>query len=266
MRKIYSIVVMMFALAAVWSCEGNGFLVSREKLDASEAENRKLSAAADSIRREYARQADELADILAQIAELSNRTARITVDGSEKPLSQVEMARGDIKAIRERIDGLEKEVEVSRKNKSEVSVSAKTIRELRATLDLKEKEILRLREQIIEKDRTIRQQDETISVQKDTISRQMKELQAQKKELQRQVEAQIELLYRAGNRFREIADEGDFKVTGRRNKMNVKQYRLSIYQEALDLYEAAAAQGHKAAKDSLSTTRRKVNELIASKK
>lgn len=269
MKTLKILGILLITLTGVLGCEnmGGGLWVSREKMEQAEAENQRLAASMDSLQRDYAHQAEELAAILSDIAELGNRTSRIRVDApGEKPLSQVESARADLKAIRERIDGLEKEVEAAKASKNQVAISAKTISQLRATLDLKEKEIYQLQLKIREKESLIREKEETISVQKDTISRQMKELQAQKKELQRQVQAQIELLYRAGNRFLEIADEGDFKVTGRRNKMNVKQYRISIYGEALDLFEAAAEQGHAAARDSVVSTRRKINELIASKK
>lgn len=265
MKKHILLGILLPVLLAV-SCGENSPFVSREELVQSQEKNHQLTASLDSLQRSFNKQAGELSSIISDIAELSSRTARIRVDGTEKPLSQYETAKGDIQAIRERLDNLEKEVEAGKKkSKSDLAVSAKTIQQLRATLDLKEKEIINLQKQIQEKDQTIQKQDETISVQKDTISRQMQQLQAQKKELQRQVQAQIDLLYKAGNRFSEIADEGDFKVTGRKNKMNVKQYRKAIYEEALDLYEAAAAQGHKAALDSVVSTKFKIRELVASK-
>ena len=264
MKRHYLLGILLPVLILV-SCGENSPFVSRDELVQSQEKNHQLTASLDSLQRSFNKQAGELSSIINDIAELSNRTARIKVDGGEKPLSDVEMARDDIRALRSRLDDLEKEVKKSKKLSSDYAVSTNTIAKLREALDAKEKEILRLQKQLKEKDETIQQRDETISVQKDTISRQMQQLQAQKKELQRQVQAQIDLLYKAGNRFSEIADEGDFKVTGRKNKMNVKQYRKAIYEEALDLYEAAAAQGHKAAQDSVVATKFKIRELVASK-
>lgn len=257
--------ILMPVLILIASCDENNLFVTREQFQETQERNRKLEVSVDSLQRRFNEQAGELSSIISDIADLSNRTARIKLDGSEKPLSDYETAKSDIRALRERLDHLEEELEKSKAKNAELSVSAGAIAKLRQALNAKEKEIIRLQMEIKEKDRTIKQREETISVQKDTILRQMNELLKKEKELRRLVDGQIELLYKAGIRFSEIADEGDFKVTGRKNKLNVRQYRAEIYREAYDLYEAAARQGHQAARDSMAVTKTKINQLYKTK-
>lgn len=260
------IFILMAVVATFFvSCDGVQMpWVSRDDYDAAKTEAEETKTRLDSIQTCYARQTENMSMILSEIASLSRRTTTLSLSG-EKPRSEIDMAMSDIDAVRAKIDELEKEADKIRELDKNLAVSRQTIAQLRETVSSQEKQIKSLREQVASQGRTIETQKSTIAQQKDTIGVQNKKLRQQKEQLEKTVWKQVELIYDAGNEFCRIADEGDFKITGRKNKQNVKDYRRLIYEEALGLYEVAAQEGHKAAKDSVKTTKDKIFRLLNQK-
>ena len=61
--------------------------------------------------------------------------------------------------------------------------------------------------------------------------------------------------------FEDIADNGDFKVTGRKNKTSVNEYRKSIYVRAIEYYKTALSEGHNLAQERLEGAQAKILAL-----
>lgn len=265
MKTKFLIIAATLATLIV-SCDGSQMpWVSREDYNAAKTEAEETKTRLDSIQTCYAKQTENMSMILSEIASLSRRTSTLSLSSGEKPASEINIAMNDINAVRARIDELEKDADKVRKLDKDLAISRQTIDQLRETVASQEKQIKSLREQIASQGKTIETQQSTIALQKDTISIQNKKLRQQTEQLEKTVWKQVELIYDAGNEFCRIADEGDFKITGRKNKQNVKEYRRLIYEEALGLYEVAAQEGHKAAKDSVKTTKDKIFRLLNQK-
>lgn len=242
--------LFLIALLAVSCIDGHFPLVSREDYEASEHFNRKLTASLDSVQRAYARQNQDLAGILSELASVSNRTSRLRI-GESMPISQIEEAREDLETIRVKISRLEKDAAAVRKLNSSLAVATRTIQDLKETVSWQESEINKLRTELVEKNQTIQKQSSIITAQNDTISSQVRSILKQKEALDNTVSKQKEMIYSAGVKLGEIADNGDFVISGRKNKEKLFGYRLSIYREALKYYQMAADEGHPAARDSV---------------
>ena len=268
---IITIVIGALMVPTLFSCGGPGGnmpFVSRSVLENSQAENDSLRGSLKALENSFAKQNAELSHILSEIADISNRTSLIRVANDEMPLDDVALVNEDLEAIRSRIAKLEKESEKARKINRSYAVAQRTITELRETVRNLEIEISSLKAQLAKsnetissQDRTIRQQDNRISKQSDTISLQLEKITRQKDELERIVNLQTELLYSAGIQMSKIADEGDFKISGRKNKHSVNQYRISIYSESFRFYSEAAHRGHLASIDSMTVVRAKIQRL-----
>lgn len=261
MKRNIILLALAVSMQAAISCDGGMPLVSRSKLAQVEAEKQELLSSLDSVQASFAKQNQDLNYILSELAAISSRTARLRIEGEEAPVTQMELALDDLNALKGKIDRLERDSENARRLNKDLAVSAKTIKELRETVGNQEKEIIRLKKSLAESLETIRNQSSTIKTQNDTISVQTKRLLTQKEELARTVARQTEMLFLAGKEIGRIAGEGDFKITGKRNKENVREYRKSIYRQALEFYQAAADEGHQAARDSIVATSLAIKQL-----
>jgi len=245
---------ILFALAAsiAVSCTNGTFpLVPREELTAAEEENSELRSSLSALQENYNKQNKELSYVLSELASICNQTTRIRLHTGETPLTDLDLVKEDLASIKERIAYLEKQAARARKINKDLAIATTTIRELKETVNNQEKEISLLRQTLSEHENTIHSQKEVISTQKDTIQRQNALLLAQKEELAKTVRQQTELIYNAGIMFSLLADEGDFKISGRKNRYNVNAYRKRIYEEAVSLYKMAASQGHEDSRDSI---------------
>lgn len=228
-------------------------LVKRSVLDASENENKELKNSLQAVQESYAKQNEELNSILAELSSISYTTQRIqlNVAGEENKVTEVDRIYESIDALKSRIDKLEKEASRARKLNKDLAIATKTIAQLRETVSNQEKEILVLKQTIADRDATIRVQNDTISSKNRTIS-------GQKDKIQQVLTRQTEMLYQAGVEFETIADNGDFKISGRKDKANVKNYREAIYEKAAQYYLMAAEQGHPKAQASYDALKAKL--------
>lgn len=149
---------------------------------------------------------------------------------------------------------MEREAAKARKIDKNLALATKTIKELRSTIANQEKEINILKATIEDNNVTIRGQKKTIDDQYSTIL-------SQKQELAKIVEKQTELIFKTGIELETIADEGDFSISGRRNKRTVKEYRISIYQKAIESYRMAASQGYAGAQERIKNIETKIAAL-----
>jgi len=245
--KIYkNLAITAFAAVALVSCDLKSPLVKRSAFEQSEQEKAELQNSLKDLQESYAKQNEDLCDILNDLSVISRKTTQVqlNVEGNSKAMDQVELINSDIDAIRLRIDELEKEADRARKLDKKLAIANKTIKELRETLDIQEARIAELTQAVSKRDATIKTQQGTISSQNEQISSQSAKIASQEAELRQTLEQQVEMLYQAGVSFEDIADNGDFKLTGRKNKTNLKEYRKSIYETAAEYYQMAADQGH----------------------
>ena len=70
-------------------------------------------------------------------------------------------------------------------------------------------------------------------------------------------------MFDAGYEFERLADDEDniLNLNGRKNKMNARAFKLSIYNRALFLYEMAASEGHLLADRRIDIVAGKIRDL-----
>lgn len=256
MKSIKSLAILTFAVILLASCNGKSPLVKRSVLEQSEQANAELKSSLKDLQDSYAKQNEDLCSILNDLSVISKRTTQIQL-GAENPaeqINQVELIHSDIDAIKLRIDQLEKEAARARKLDKKLAVATKTIKELRATIAIQEDRIAELNASIAKKDATIKNQQDAI------ISKDGK-IASQQEELQSTLAKQLEMIYTAGQKLEEIADNGDFKISGRKNKNTVTDYRKSIYETAAAYYEMAVSQGKASAQANLDSIKAKMANL-----
>jgi len=264
MRTNKIIIVAVLALVSAVSCK-NGQLpfVSRDVLEASENENKELKNSMETMQQSYAKQNQELNSILTELSAISCKTStlQLHLENEELQQTQAERITDKINALKDRIDKLEQEADRVRKLDKNLAVAASTIKELRQTVANQEKEIDVLKKTIAEREETIKTQESTITEQSSTISEQYQTILDQKNELAKTVAQQTSMLFQAGVKLAAIADNGDFKISGKKNKSSIIEYRKSIYKEAIFFYEKAASQGLAAAKDSVASVTARMESL-----
>ena len=254
--------VAMLLLAA--ACDESQFhfpFVSKQDYDLSLQENQHLKDSLEDTHAIIEKQNRDLAFILSELSSISNRSARLRVNGDEAPLSSMQLVQEDLDALKGRLDRLEKEAARVRSLDKELAVSKTTIKMLRETIDMQQDEIERLRSELLASRETIKYQEDRIADQGDTIKNQLDRLSVQKKRLSETVEKQTDMLFDAGNELASIADEGNFRITGNRNRTSVRQYRQMIYKKSLEYYQMAALGGHRSANDSIMSVIDRLNQL-----
>jgi len=254
---------MAAAAMLLVSCGENSPFVKRSTFEKSQNENAELKNTLQDLQSNFAKQNEDLASILSELSSISQRTSkiRLNIENEVAEADTIVMIHEDIDAIKLRIDKLEEEANRARKLDKSLAVATSTIKELRATVSAQEDKIAEMAEAIKSKDATIKIQSSTISVQNDKISTQKETIAAQDAQLKKTLADQVEMIYQAGAALEDIADNGDFKVVGRKDKTAIKEYRKTIYAKAQSYYEAALAQGHQQAQQSLDGLKAKIAAL-----
>jgi len=263
MKTINCLAVLATAAVLLVSCGENSPFVKRSDLEKSQNENAELKDFVQNLQSNFAKQNEDLASILNDLSSISRRTAQLHVK-AENPVAEADtivMINENIDAIKLRIDKLEQEANRARKLDKSLAVATRTIKELRATVAAQEEKIDEMAAAIKSKDATIKIQSSTISVQNEKISSQTETIAAQDAQLKKTMADQVEMIYQAGVALEDIADNGDFKVVGRKDKNAIKEYRKTIYAKAVSYYEAAIAQGHQQAQQSLDNLKNKLAAL-----
>lgn len=265
MSTIKSLALALSATVVASACNFQLPFVSREKLEASQNETLQTKQALDSVQSSFARQNEELADILSELSSISGQTTRLQlkVENGSAQLSQTEEIENSLTSVKERIAALEKEAARARKLDQKLAVSAKTIKQLKETVTAQQNEIARLQGLVADREKTIAHQGHVISGQKDTISSQSQTITQQQATLEQTLKEQVEMLYHAGLEFEKLADDGAtaLDVNGRRDKGKVKEYKKTIYGKALFFYQEAAAQHHESAPERINAVKEKMKAL-----
>jgi len=265
MRILKVILAVGIAAVAIKSCDIDIPFVTREALETSQNETKNAKQALQSVQDNYARQNRELSSILAELSELSCQTTALQInpENGSRQLTQAEKIDGNLEAIRNRIDRLEKEAERARKLDKDMALSVQTIKKLRTTVANQQKEIDNLRSMVSDRDATISRQSSVIAVQKDTISEQLQTILRQKAELKRSLDRQTEMVYQAGCEFERLGDEGDqaLNVSGRKDKEMVRTYKKAIYEKASQFFQQAANMDHAGAKGRCEVISYKISSL-----
>ena len=250
------------ALFVAIACDEQQFpFVSKKDYDLSIEENQLLRDSLNDTHSLIEKQNKDLAYILSELSSLSSRSVRLRVDAERASLSSMQMIQEDLDALKEKLNRLEGEAAKVRSLDRKLAVSSSTIKMLRETIGLQQDEIDRLKTELLNSKETIRAQQNTIAVQGDTIRNQMEILSEQRKKLTQTVQEQTLMLFDAGRALADIADEGNFKITGNRNRLSVRQYRQTIYNKAIDYYQMASLGGHPDARDSMLAVVERLKEL-----
>lgn len=263
MKKILTLLIPLFlVLVSTPSCDYDAVFTTKTKseLDQQLARNAHLEDSIAALKSQFNKQNEALVGILSEIASVSNRTARISI-GSESPMSEIALAEQDLESIRARISELEKEAEKTRRLSGKLAVAQNTISELRQTVSILEERVDGLRSELEKSKATIAAQGRTITGQRDSINKQLRDISRQKSENTQLRNDYAQLFYDAGKKISTIADEGDFKITGRRNRESVANYRRSMYEDALQFYLEAASKRLPGAVDSVISMRVKITAL-----
>jgi len=263
MKTIRIIVVTAVATMLLASCGENSPFVKRSTFQQSQNENAELKNTLQDLQTNFAKQNEDLASILSDLSSISRRTAqlRLNVENSVMEEDTIVLIHQNIDEIKLRIDKLEQEANRARKLDKSLAVATRTIKELRETVSVQEDKIAQLTEAVKSKDATIKIQSSTISVQNEKISNQTATIASKEAEIKSTLAKQVEMIYQAGVALEDIADNGNFKITGRKDKKAVLDYRKNIYEKAAAYYEMAIAQGHEDAQKSLESLKSKIAEL-----
>jgi len=263
MKTLGYIALVAASMMLVSSCGEKSPFVKRSVFEQSKNENTELRNDLQNLQNSFAKQNEDLASILSDLATISRRTSqiRLNVENNIAESDTLVLIYENIDAIKLRIDKLEQEANRARQLNKSLAVATRTIKELRETVSAQESKIAELTEELKSKDSTIKMQKSTIAVQSQKISSQTETIVSQEAAIKKTTADQIEMIYQAGCALEDIADNGDFKVTGRRDRNSVKEYRKSIYGKAATYYETAIAQGHELAQKKLENLNKKIAEL-----
>ena len=251
-RKIMPI-ALVFSLLVILtnSCQSN---VSQEKYDDMLREYNELKQAVEDARNSNVQQAVDLNQTLNELAQISGATEIILSDierGSAK-LSQAEKISRSIQAIKNRIEDLESRVSDD--------TYARMVRNLKAIVQEKEKEIEGLKQIIKEQESKIVDQEGTIHEQKDVINEQLGTISAQASQLRAKVVQQAALLNQAGKDFEEMGDDIP-DVSRKKNKRKVESWAASMYSTAIIYYKRAQEYGHQQSVYDIQRVQNKLNRL-----
>jgi len=263
MKTCDLIAVLAAAMLLFTSCDVKSPFVKRSALEQSQSENAELKNSLQNLQNNFAKQNEDLASILSDLSSLSQRTSQLhlNVENPTAEADTIELINDDIDAIKRRIDKLEAEANRARKLNKSLAVATRTIKELRETVSAQEIRIAELSAAVKAKDETIKKQNTTISSQNETISSQTETIAFQEAELRKTLARQVEMIYQAGMALEDIADNGDFKITGRKDKNALKEYRKAIYGKAATYYETAISQGCRDAQEALDNLMTKITAL-----
>lgn len=225
------------ALLMVAACKDNG-LVAQKDYDSLQKEYEELKSGSESIRQQYAEQAQAVDSILQKLSQISGSTLvlRTDMERGTAQLTQVKQIENGLDQIKDRMEELEK---ATKRNKQLNGM----IKSLKKVIAEKEAEIESLKAEIKKKDATISAQHQTITEQSGTIASQNETINAQKDNLRALLAEQAQMLFQAGVDFEDLGDEAP-QVSLRKNKKKMAEFREAMYQKAIVYYKQAEAAGY----------------------
>lgn len=229
----------------ITSCSSSEYEELKEKYEELEEDYLQATESLDAAKTEYMKQAKGINEILGQLSSITTSTIELRggIEGGHANLTQVEQIASRIDQLKRKLDRIE---ELEHNNDTYKQI----ILNLKSTIVEKEKEIQHLKEEIREKNGVIDNQKTTIQEQGKTISDQQKTLESQ-------IKKQAELLYQAGVKFEEIADNAP-SISLKKNKIKVETWQSQMYKNALNYYINAKYSGYPYAESAILRVQQKI--------
>ena len=201
--RVYKIISLLAISGLLWSCDG----VSQKEYDELKDENKLLKESLDATHTSVLNQAATINKTLGELAEISGNTLilRGNIENGTARVTQAEKLSSNIKAIKNKIAALEKQI-------GNDSAYKKIVSNLKTIIKEKEAEINSLK-------KIIENQNTTITEQKSTIEQQGEKISNQQKLLQKAVKVLAKLLYQAASEFEQFAEDVP-DVSRKKNKKN----------------------------------------------
>ena len=231
--RVCKIISVLILAGLFYSCGGG---VSQKDYDELKDENKLLKESIDATHTSVLNQAATINKTLSELAEISGNTMALRgdIENGVARVTQAEQISRNIKAIKNKISSLEKQV-------GNDSAYKKIVSNLKTIIKEKEAEINSLKE-------IIENQNTTITEQKSTIEQQGQQLNNQQVKLKQAVKAQATLLYQAAGEFEQFAEDVP-DVSKKKNKKKVNDWAISMLSRSLLYYQESQKYGIDASSD-----------------
>ena len=256
---INKVIALLLTTIVVVSCNRP----SQEAYDDLMRDNQQLKQKLEATQTKSFEQAEAMSQAMEELAKISGRTLilRMDVENGRGRMRDVEQMSFQLNAVKEKLNQLEKLAEQG-------EAQRKMVRELRKMIVDKENEIANLKQLIKDKDKQIKEQQQTIEKQHNTIATQKKEssqqattILMQEFQLQELVNKQAVLLRDAGREFESLANDVPDHIVGKKNKQKIDDWRISMYETALDYFYEAQSSGILNTKSDITRVRGKIYQL-----
>lgn len=233
--RVYKVMSIIALMGLLISCGGE--TVPKKEYDEVFNEYKQLKESLDATQTANINQAVTINKTLSELAEISGNTLvlRGNIENGTARITQAERISDNIKAIKNRINTLEKQI-------GNDSNYKKMIANLKTIIKEKEKEIESLKGIIENQNLTINEQKTTIDKQQHEIEQQVQQIDNQKESLQQAVRAQALLLYQAGKEFEQFANDVP-DVSRKKNQRKVNEWAISMLSKARLYYEKSQEYG-----------------------
>ncbi len=231
--RVYKIISVLILAGLFYSCGGG---VSQKDYDELKDENKLLKESLDATHTSVLNQAATINKTLSELAEISGNTLKLRgdIENGIARVTQAEQISRNIKAIKNKISSLEKQI-------GNDSAYKKIVSNLKTIIKEKEEEINSLKE-------IIENQNATITEQKSTIEQQGQKLSNQQEKLKQAVKVQAKLLYQAAGEFEKFAEDVP-DVSRKKNKKKVNDWAISMLSRSLLYYQESQKYGIDASSD-----------------
>ena len=231
--RVYKIISVLILAGLFFSCGGG---VSQKDYDELKEENKLLKESLDATHTSVLNQAATINKTLSELAEISGNTLKLRgdIENGIARVTQAEQISRNIKAIKNKISSLEKQI-------GNDSAYKKIVSNLKTIIKEKEEEINSLKE-------IIENQNATITEQKSTIEQQGQKLSNQQEKLKQAVKVQAKLLYQAASEFEKFAEDVP-DVSRKKNKKKVNDWAISMLSRSLLYYQESQKYGIDASSD-----------------
>lgn len=231
--RVYKIISLFILTSLLWSCGG----VSQKDYDELKDENIFLKESLNATHSSVLNQAAIINKTLSELAEISGNTMelRVDIENGTARLKQADRISNKIKAIKSRINSLEKEIEDN-------SAYKKIVYNLNTIIKERETEIYSLKKTIERQKTTIIEQDSTINKQQEEIEQQGQLLSNQQEQLKKAVKTQAQLLYQAASEFEQFANDVP-DVSKKKNQKKVNEWAITMLSRSLLYYQESQKYG-----------------------
>lgn len=234
--RVYKIMSLFALIGLLISCGGDE-TVPKKEYDEIYNEYKLLKESLDATQTANINQAVTINKTLSELAEISGNTLilRGNIENGTARITQAERISDNIKAIKNKINSLEKQI-------GDDHTYKKIIANLKTIIREKEKEIESLKDIIENQNSTISEQKTTIVQQQQEIKQQGQQIDNQKANLQQTVKAQAYLLYQAAREFEQFANDVP-DVSRKKNQRKVNEWAISMLSKARLYYEKSQEYG-----------------------